>query len=249
MRKLTILLLSVCVFFSFGLLMACGGSGGGSDDDDDWPVEFYKAEGGSPVSMMKTAPATGIYKYIYFNKNNTYESGDLNNGTLTKTGEGSYSGGDPHNNVTLSLSGTFEGSTLSGESVTIGSGSLTIAGQTFARGGSSSGNGGGTTDPTPTPAVTWPVSYQADISGMTGTPGTFGYVDFYEDGTYLMGDGINGVKGLPDNDPSGTYTGDDPHGDGSVRVTGDWAGSPANNLLVTINGGIFDFAGLEMVRQ
>lgn len=241
MKKLSVLILASLLILTFA---GCGSSGGSDDDEDDdatWPVEYYMSVGGSPAPLMKAAPQTGTYKYLYFFKDGKYESGDLNNGTLTKTGEGSYSGGDPHNNVTLSLTGTFEGSTLNGESVAISSGSLTIAGKTFAKDGINT---------TPTPVVTWPVSYQVDISGMTGTPGTFGYVDFYEDGTYLMGDGKDGIKGLPDNDPSGTYTGIDPHSDGSVRVTGDWAGgSPVTNLLVTITGGKFDFAGLDMVRQ
>ena len=192
---------------------------------------------------MRTAPSTGTYKYIYFYKDGKYESGDLNNGTLDKTGEGSYSGGDPHNNITLRLTGTFEGSTLSGESVAISSGSLTVKGVSFTRAGSRGGV-------TPPPAVTWPVSYQCDISAMTGVEGTFGYIDFREDGTYIYGDGIATVKNDPDHDPSGTYTGDDPHADGSIRVTGYWlGGGNLDNQLITISGGVFDASGLNMVRQ
>ncbi len=90
--------------------------------------------GGSPAPLMKAAPTTG---------------------TLTKTGEGTYSGGDPHNNVTLSLTGSWDNvdNALSGENVTISSGSLTIKGNTFAKDGSNT---------TPTPTVTWPVIYRAE---------------------------------------------------------------------------------------
>lgn len=143
MKKITVLLLIMCVCLSFGLLMSCdGGGGGGSGSDDD----------------------------------NTATGGD--NGS------------------------------------------------------------GNTTSP-------WTVSYQCDLGG-----GGFGYVDFRSDGTYIYGDGSGGVKNPPDYDPSGTYTGDDPRGDGSIRVTGKWAGGgDTTNQLVTITGGIFDFAGLDMVRQ
>ena len=129
-------------------LSACGGGDGGSSSDnnndaDTWPVEFYRSTGGSSVSVMRVAPATGSYKYIYFYENGTYKSGDLNNGTLTQTGSGTYTGGDPHGSVTLSLTGTYEGNTISGKTVVISSSSLTIDGQTFARFGSNTTPGGG----------------------------------------------------------------------------------------------------------
>ena len=235
LRKMMVILLVLCMaLFTIG----CGSSGGSDDDEDDatWPVEYYMSVGGSPAPLMKAAPQTGTYKYLYFFKDGKYESGDLNNGTLTKTGEGTYSGGDPHNNVTLSLTGTFEGSTLNGESVAISSGSLTIAGKTFAKDGINT---------TPTPVVTWPVSYQVDISGMTGTPGTFGYVDFYENNTYQYGDGLNDLKSPAG---SGTYSGDDPHSDGTVYVTGEWNGT-ATNEMVKITSGIINFVGLNFIRQ
>ncbi len=148
LRNVMAILLALCTVF---FLAGCGGGGGGGSDEEEaatWPVEFYsEVGGGSPVSAMRVAPATGTYKYIYFYENKTYESGDLNNGTLNKTGEGSYSGGDPHNNITISLTGTFEGNNLNGESVAISSGSLTVAGVSFTRsassnGGSNGGNGG-----------------------------------------------------------------------------------------------------------
>jgi len=146
------LLLAICLIFT---LTACSGGGGGSDDDnndaDTWPVEFYRSTVGSSVSAMRVAPATGSYKYIYFYENGTYKSGDLNNGTLTQTGSGTYTGGDPHGSVTLSLTGTYEGNAISGKTVVISSSSLTIDGQTFARadsnttpdGGNGGNNGGG----------------------------------------------------------------------------------------------------------
>ncbi|MBR4683813.1 MAG: hypothetical protein IKO95_03235 [Spirochaetia bacterium] len=136
------LLLAICLVFT---LTACGG-GGGSDDNNDadtWPVEFYRSTGGSSVSAMRVAPATGSYKYIYFYENGTYKSGDLNNGTLTQTGSGTYTGGDPHGIVTLILTGTYEGNTISGKTVVISSSSLTIDGQTFARSDSNTTPGGG----------------------------------------------------------------------------------------------------------
>ena len=212
LRKMMVILLALCMaLFTIG----CGSSGGSDDDEEDtatWPVEYYMSVGGSPAPLMKAAPQTGTYKYLYFNKNNTYESGDLNNGTLTKTGEGSYSGGDPHNNVTLSLTGTFEGSTLNGESVAISSGSLTIAGKTFAKDGSNS------TDPTPTPVVTWPVIYRAENPE---APGTYFYIVFKEDGTFVASEGtVEHAMG------GGTYSGADPHGDGTVTMSGNMGETP-----------------------
>ena len=189
----------------------CGSSGGSDDDEDDatWPVEYYMSVGGSPAPLMKAAPQTGTYKYLYFYKDGKYESGDLNNGTLTKTGEGTYTGGDPHNNVTLSLTGTFEGSSLSGESVAISSGSLTIAGKTFAKDGINT---------TPTPAVTWPVIYRAENPEV---PGTYLYIVFKEDGTFVASEGTveNAMGG-------GTYSGVDPHGDGIVTMSGNMGETP-----------------------
>ena len=143
------LLLAICLIFT---LTACSGGGGGSDDDnndaDTWPVEFYRSTVGSSVSAMRVAPATGSYKYIYFYENGTYKSGDLNNGTLTQTGSGTYTGGDPHGSVTLSLTGTYEGNAISGKTVVISSSSLTIDGQTFARSDSNTTpDGGGSGDP------------------------------------------------------------------------------------------------------
>ena len=152
MKRFFILFIALIIVLAFA---GCGSSGGSDDDEEDtatWPVEFYSAVS-SPVSAMRTAPTTGTYKYIYFYKNKKYESGDLNNGTLTKTGEGTYSGGDPHNNITISLTGTFEGSSLSGESVKISSGALTIAGISFTRGGSSNGGNGGNNGSIPVPPV------------------------------------------------------------------------------------------------
>ena len=208
MKKLSVLLLASLLILTFS---GCGSSGGSDDDEDDatWPVEYYMSVGGSPAPLMKAAPTTGTYKYLYFNKNNTYESGDLNNGTLTKTGEGTYSGGDPHNNVTLSLTGTFEGSTLNGESVAISSGSLTIAGKTFEKGGSNT---------TPTPTVTWPVIYRAENPEVLGS---YLYLVFKEDGTFAASEGtVENVLG------GGTYSGLDPHTDGTVTMSGNMGETP-----------------------
>ena len=208
MKKLSVLILASLLILAF---TGCGSSGGSDDDEDDatWPVEYYMSVGGSPAPLMKAAPQTGTYKYLYFYKDGKYESGDLNNGTLTKTGEGTYTGGDPHNNVTLSLTGTFEGSSLSGESVAISSGSLTIAGKTFAKDGINT---------TPTPAVTWPVIYRAENPEV---PGTYLYIVFKEDGTFVASEGTveNAMGG-------GTYSGVDPHGDGIVTMSGNMGETP-----------------------
>lgn len=243
LRKLFAVLLAIFVVLSFA---GCGG--GGSDDDEDdatWPVEYYMSVGGSPAPLIKAAPQTGTYKYLYFYKDGKYESGDLNNGTLNKTGEGTYIGGDPHNNVTLSLTGTFEGSTLSGESVAISSGSLTIAGKTFTAGGSSNGgNGGGSGggDVTP-PAVTWPVRY---LTENLGNPGTYLFIDFYKNGTFssgtLEGSIITSLGG-------GTYTGDDPHKDGSIHIEGTFGELPAVDDDFIISDGILNLFTLDWERQ
>ena len=118
------------------------------------------------------------------------------------------------------------------------------------------GGNGGSTDPTPTPVVTWPVSYQCDISGMTGTPGDFAYMDFNEDGTYVFGQGsVSGKTPVPNY--KGTYTGVDPHNDGIIRVTGKWdkgdGEGPVNvvDYPVTITSGSFSYTEvpLNLTRQ
>ena len=99
----------------------------------------------------------------------------------------------------------------------------------------------------PPPTVTWPVCYKCDLSAIYGA-GAFFYIDFRQNGTYIYGEGLEPDKLPPDHDPSGTYTGN-PREDGSIRVTGRWAGGDANDDLVTISSGTFDFGGYSMVRQ
>ena len=252
LRKMMVILLVLCMaLFTIG----CGSSGGSDDEEDDatWPVEYYMAVGGSPAPLMKAAPATGIYKYIYFYKDNTYKSGHLNNGTLTQTGSGSYSGGDPHNNVTLSLTGTFEGNNLNGESVSINSGSLIIAGKTYTLDGSSNGgnNGGGNT------ASPYLVSYIYRFAG------NLAYIDFIFNGstykyyigsgTCTIGDGTDDVKNGYVDDWEGTFTGD-PRIDGTITVTGAWftASEPEEktDYPVIITRGVFiTDGGQDFTRQ
>ena len=246
LRKMMVILLVLCMaLFTIG----CGSSGGSDDDEDDtatWPVEYYMSVGGSPAPLMKAAPQTGTYKYLYFFKDGKYESGDLNNGTLTKTGEGTYTGGDPHNNVTLSLTGTFEGSTLSSESVAISSGSLTIAGKTFAK----DGNGGGNTT---SPYL---------VSFIYRSAPNIAYIDFIFDGstykyhvgngTCTIGDGTDDVKTGYIEDWEGTFTGD-PRIDGTVTVTGIWIHTiPPTETTeheVVITSGVFTESGMNLIRQ
>ena len=188
-KKLSVLLLASLLILTFA---GCGSSGGSDDDDDDatWPVEYYMSVGGSPAPLMKAAPTTG---------------------TLTRTGEGTYSGGDPHNNVTLSLTGSWDNvdNALSGENVTISSGSLTIKGNTFAKDGSNT---------TPTPTVTWPVIYRAENPEV---PGSYLYLVFKEDGTFAASEGtVENVLG------GGTYSGLDPHTDGFIKMSGNLGETP-----------------------
>jgi len=253
LRKMMVILLVLCMaLFTIG----CGSSGGSDDEEDDatWPVEYYLAVGGgSPAPALRAAPATGIYKYIYFYKDNTYKSGHLNNGTLTQTGNGSYSGGDPHNNVTLSLTGTFEGNNLNGESVSINAGSLTIAGKTYTLDGSSKGgnNGGGNT------ASPYIVSYVYRFAG------NLCYIDFIFNGstykyyigtgTCTIGDGTDDVKNGYVEDWEGTFTGD-PRIDGTITVTGVWftASEPEEktDYPVIITSGVFiTDGGQDFTRQ
>jgi hypothetical protein len=108
------------------------------------------------------------------------------------------------------------------------------------------GNGGGDADP---PAVTWPVSYQINLHVLFPDEipeGGFGYVDFYGNGTYQAGEGLGEVKYPAD---TGTYTGDDPHGDGTVYVTGTWEGSSVTNEPKTITAGMIVFNGTNLTRQ
>ena len=141
--------------------------------------------------------------------------------------------------VILSLTGTFEGSTLSGESVTISSGSLTIAGKTFEKGGSNNGNGG--TDPTPTPAVTWPVIYRTENPEV---PETYFYLVFKEDGTFVASEGtVEHAMG------GGTYSGADPHGDGTVTMSGNMGEAPIPEGNYVIADGVLSLLMLDWERQ
>ena len=98
----------------------------------------------------------------------------------------------------------------------ISSGSLTIAGKTFEKGGSNNGNGG--TDPTPTPAVTWPVIYRTENPEV---PETYFYLVFNAEGTFAVSEGyVENVMG------GGTYSGVDPHGDGIVTMSGNMGETP-----------------------
>ena len=78
--------------------------------------------------------------------------------------------------------------------------------------------------------------------------GAFYYIDFRQNGTYIYGEGLEPNKLPPDHDPSGTYTGN-PHEDGSIYVTGRWAGEDKEDYLVTISSGTFNFGSYSMVRQ
>ena len=143
--------------------------------------------------------------------------------------------------VILSLTGTFEGSTLNGESVAISSGSLTIAGKTFAKDGSTNSNGGtdngDSTDPTPTPAVTWPVIYRTENPEV---PETYFYLVFNAEGTFAVSEGyVENVMG------GGTYSGVDPHGDGTVTMSGS-LGIDDNYVIAD---GVISLLMLDWARQ
>ena len=122
-------------------------------------------------------------------------------------------------------------------------------------GGGNGGNGGdngggGDEDP---PALTWPVSYRADLHALDpeNPEGSFAYVNFNENNTYEFGNCIDGITPIPGG--NGTYSGDDPHNDGTVNITGDWTtGGPPTSVegyALVITGGTFEYAAITVTRQ
>jgi hypothetical protein len=140
MKKITILLLIMCVCLSFGLLMSCDGSSGGSDDNGStngdnggnggdnggenedppavtWPVKF---RGDNPA-------LEDGYMVIEFYENGTFTVGV--GGTVdgefkeAPAGGGDYDGLDPHEDGTITMSGTFMGTPFN-DSFTITDGVL-----------------------------------------------------------------------------------------------------------------------------
>ena len=111
-------------------------------------------------------------------------------------------------------------------------------------GGNGGGNGGGGT------AATWPVIYRIVIE--TTEEGIERGCDlrFYAD-TYMYFD----FEGDQDyaGDLAGTYYGDDPHGDGTIYVTGLWIDSSgevdAKDYPVEIKKGTIRFADSYLSRQ
>lgn len=115
--------------------------------------------------------------------------------------------------------------------------------------GDSGGNGGDTD----TPAVTWPVSYRADLHALdpSNPEGSFAYVNFSGNNTYEFGNSLDGINLIPGG--TGTYSGDDPHNDGTISLTGDWTtGGPPTavaDFAIVITGGTFEYAAITVTRQ
>ena len=114
--------------------------------------------------------------------------------------------------------------------------------------GDNGGNGGGNEDP---PALTWPVSYRADLHALypENPEGSFAYVNFNEN-TYEFGNCIDGITPIKGGD--GTYSGD-PHNDGTIYITGDWTfdgpPEPVEDYPIVITGGTFEYASITVTRQ
>ena len=109
-------------------------------------------------------------------------------------------------------------------------------------GGDNGGNGGENEDPS---AVTWPVRFQADNEEFAGA---YFFIDFYENGTFTVGEGgpIEGeIQEITEG--GGTYTGDDPHGDGTISMSGTFGETPINGSF-TITDGVLPFE-MDLVRQ
>ena len=113
--------------------------------------------------------------------------------------------------------------------------------------GGTNGDNGGNVDP---PAETWPVTYYFDLSELIGEEGFGLFIDFFKDGSYRIGDVVNYVKY---SHGTGTYTGDNPHSDGTINATGEWFydGEIINigDFSVSITSGTIISAGGSFIRQ
>ena len=96
------------------------------------------------------------------------------------------------------------------------------------------------------PAVIWPVRYLAENPEVEGT---YIYIAFKQDGTFTAGESIGSydVSILG----AGTYTGDDPHGDGTITMSGYFGETPLpleekNYIIVD---GVLSFLGVNWERQ
>ena len=105
-------------------------------------------------------------------------------------------------------------------------------------------NGGGDVDP---PAVTWPVRYLTDNGDVEGS---YLFIDFDEDGSFICGEG-GVVDGYVQEYPlgGGTYTGADPHGDGTISISGEIGeiGDVSGNYVIV--DGVLSFLTANWERQ
>ena len=111
-------------------------------------------------------------------------------------------------------------------------------------GGNGGNGGGGEDDP---PAVTWPVRYLTDNGDVEGS---YLFIDFDEDGSFICGEG-GVVDGYVQDYPlgGGTYTGADPHGDGTISISGEIGeiGDVTGNYVIV--DGVLSFLSANWERQ
>ena len=100
------------------------------------------------------------------------------------------------------------------------------------------GNGGENEDPA---AVTWPVIFKAE---KPDNPGTYFFIAFNEDGSFLDYDGS--LDSAPAG--GGDYDGLDPHEDGNISMSGNFEESSINGSF-TITDGVLSLFGMNWERQ
>ena len=123
-----------------------------------------------------------------------------------------------------------------------GGGSDDNGGTNGDNGGNGGDNGGGNEDPA---AVTWPVRYLTENSEVEGA---YFYIDFKQDGTFTAGETDGSVLGT-NQMGGGTYSGDDPHGDGTITMSGDFGETPLEEGNYIIVDGVLSLFGLNWERQ
>ena len=109
--------------------------------------------------------------------------------------------------------------------------------------GGDNGSGGGN-------AATWPVRYTTpNLEGGEGSD-WYLYIDFYQDGKLSVGQGgtFEGVlQEVPAGD--GTWTGDDPHGDGTISIKGTFGEALVDDDYIMTGGRLVGLFGVYWERQ
>ena len=112
--------------------------------------------------------------------------------------------------------------------------------------GGGNGGGGGNNEP----EVTWPVRYTTPNLEGGEESDWYLYIDFYQDGKLSVGQGgtFEGVlQEVPAGD--GTWTGDDPHGDGTISIKGTFGEALVDGDYIMTRGLLAGLFGVNWERQ